>query len=183
MRANFTPRSQEILSLSKKIALKFSNPKVALEHLMLSFIKVDSFLIPFVEQKMKVKFDDMEGMLVETISKFKKTEGISSVTLGDDVKSCLECSYNVSVEHAHEYISVEHLMLAILRDTKSYIVDYMVICDIDIVVLEELLEEILTHDIIYDPKALPLPNMQNPFGSMDNSAPTGSKSIESFSYN
>ena len=181
MRANFTPRSQEILSLAKKIALKFSNSKVALEHLMLSFIKVDSFLIPYVESRLNISFSEMEGLLVDTISKFKKTEGLESVTLGDDVKSCLQGSYDVSIEYSHEYISVEHIMCAILRDSKSYVVDYMVICDIDIVKLEEILDEILAHDIIYDPSIISKPN-GSPFPTMDQApTPTGGKAIESFS--
>ena len=43
MQLNFTPRSQEILSLARKLARKFSHEEVDLDHLFLSFLKVTLF--------------------------------------------------------------------------------------------------------------------------------------------
>ena len=154
MRANFTPRSQEILSLAKKLAEKFSHPEVTLEHLMLSFIKVDSFLIPFIEIKMGVKFDKLETLLTDNLNYIDKESSDDRVTYSEEVKNCLDYSYNLSTQNKHSYISVEHILYALLNDFDSNILDYFIACDIDIIVIQDILDEILSHDIISDPSIL-----------------------------
>jgi ATP-dependent Clp protease ATP-binding subunit ClpC len=151
MPANFTPRSQEILSLAKKLAEKFSNREVTLDHLFLSFIKVDSFLIPYIEHKLLVKFDEVEGMVVDSISQKTKKGTFNKVTYSERVKSCLDLCLKTSLDRRHSYISVEHLLYAMLNLEDSHIIDYLVVCDIDFVKVQEILEDILSHDVIHNP--------------------------------
>lgn len=151
MRANFTPRSQEILSLAKKLAEKFSNREVTLDHLFLSFLKVDSFLVPFLEQKLLITFEEVEGMIVDHISKDLQKDLNKKITFSQGVKSCLDLCVKISSDKKHSYISVEHLLYAMLNHEDSHIIDYLVVCDIDFVKIQETLEDILSHDVIYNP--------------------------------
>ena len=182
MRANFTPRSQEILSLAKKLAEKFSHKEVTLDHLFLSFLKVDSFLVPYLEQKLYIRFEEVEGMVVDTISQQVKINSESKIIYSEHVKSCLDLCYKISVDKKHSYISVEHLLYAMLNHEDSHIIDYLVICNIDFVKIQEVLEDILSHDIIYNPSFIGDYNQAQdiPSGGMMPQAP---KPIESYSTN
>ncbi len=182
MRANFTPRSQEILSLAKKLAEKFSNREVTLDHLFLSFIKVDSFLIPFLEHKLLIKFDEVEGMVVDSITQKTKKGTFDKVTYSQRVKSCLDLCVKTSLDRRHSYISVEHLLYAMLNLEDSHIIDYLVVCDIDFVKIQEILEDILSHDVIYNPSDISNhPMASDPSGGgMMMPAP---KPLESYSVN
>lgn len=182
MRANFTPRSQEILSLAKKLAEKFSHPEVTLEHLMLSFIKVDSFLIPFIEIKMGIKFDKLETLLTDNLTYIEKESEDDRVTYSDEVKNCLDYSYNLSTQNKHSYISVEHILYALLNDFDSNILDYFIACDIDVIVIQDILDEILSHDIISDPSILsPESGFQSGAGFGAPPSESSSHPIESYS--
>ena len=56
MRANFTPRSQEVLAIAKKIAEKLYHKEVKSEHLLLAFLKNRFFLITLSTKRIKSIF-------------------------------------------------------------------------------------------------------------------------------
>jgi ATP-dependent Clp protease ATP-binding subunit ClpC len=182
MQANFTPRSQEILALAKKLAEKFSHPEVTLEHLMLSFIKVDSFLIPFIAIKVGQKFDKLEILLTDNLSYIERSKELRVPLFSKEVKGCLDYSYNLSKENSHSYISVEHILYAILNDFNSNILDYFIACDIDIVEVQDILDEILSHDIVSDPNIEPSDpspfSTSTPFGAPN---PNQNQPIDAYS--
>ena len=149
MRANFTPRTQEIISLSKKIAEKFSHTEVCIEHFLLSFLKVDSFVLPFIVQKTGLDFDSLEEVLFHSIKSMQKsTDPNSVVTFSSNVQSCLAFAHKFSSSKQHSYVSVEHILYSILNDHNSYALDYFIACDIDIIKIQESLELILEGDVV-----------------------------------
>lgn len=180
MHANFTPRCQEILSLSKKLAFKFSHKKVSLEHFLLSFLKMDLFLIPFLKLKLGADLTGLEILLVDSLNQTKKSklDSLNDVVYDDSVKSCLDQSYKISNENNHSYISVEHVLYAMLFDSKSDIIDYFIICDIDVEALKKFLKVIFADQISEEYTESSL------IGPIESPANTkNSKPIESYSIN
>jgi ATP-dependent Clp protease ATP-binding subunit ClpC len=178
MDLNFTPRSQEILSLAQQLAQKFKNLEVTLDHVLLSLLKVDTFIIPVLESKLNVEFDTLEGLVVDTISLLGKSDNLDKVSFSDEVNDCLVMCSQLSAEKDHSYISVEHIIYTMLTNLNFNIVDYFLICDLDISTIESTLEEILSHDIVHNPMLMSgldsheaQPSIQNP------------KPIESYSVN
>jgi ATP-dependent Clp protease ATP-binding subunit ClpC len=157
MRANFTPRCQEILSLAKKIALKFFHSHVLMEHLLLSFIKVDNFLIPNIEKHVGANFSNVEMLLIETLNSIKNQDSKFSgvVEFSKEVSSCIDYAYNISNQYRHSYVSVEHVFYAMLNDLGSNAIDYLVSVDIDIVKIQDLIENLLSQDLSTYAKSLP----------------------------
>lgn len=149
MRANFTPRTQEVLSLAKKLATKFSHSEVLSEHVLLSFIKVDSFLLPYIEFKLGVSFYSLEQTLIQALKSFEVHTFINEqVTFSEEVKSFIDYSYNLSSSKQHSYVSVEHLLYAMLNDLQCSAVDYFVACNIDIIKVQDTLEEVLSKEAL-----------------------------------
>jgi len=162
MRANFTPRTQEVLSLAKKLALKFSHLEIQSEHVLLSLVKVDSFLLPYIEFKIGVSFYSLEKTLTESLSSFNSSKvDLDSVQFSDEVRSFLDLAFNLSSARQHSYVSVEHLLYAMLNDLECSALDYFIACDIDVVKVQEALEEVLSQDSLSTENFLSMSNPTN----------------------
>ena len=179
MSANFTPRSQEILALSKKLAEKYSHAEVTLDHLLLAFLKADSFLVPLLEWKTKKLFKPVEHIVKESLDDLK-IENVKEVQFSQEVKDSLDYAYNLSSSNQHSYISVEHIFYALLNNVDSKIIDYFLACDIDVVELQDIVDEILNYDIISDPQIL---SQSSPGMSMGSSPTSSSNKTESYTVN
>jgi ATP-dependent Clp protease ATP-binding subunit ClpC len=179
MSANFTPRSQEILALSKKLAEKYSHAEVTLDHLLLAFLKADSFLVPLLEWKTKKLFKPVEHIVKESLDDLK-IENVKEVQFSQEVKDSLDYAYNLSSSNQHSYISVEHIFYALLNNVDSKIIDYFLVCDIDVVELQDIVDEILNYDIISDPQIL---SQSSPGMSMGSSATSSNNKTESYTVN
>ena len=182
MEANFTPRCQEILSLAKKLAEKFHHKEVTLDHIFLSFLKVDSFILPRIEAQLNVSFIQIEGLVADSIGYIKKYEHLDSVTFSSEVRDCLEECFKLSKEKQHAYISVEHILYVMLSNVSSSVVDYFFICDIDVAKIQLMLEEILSHDILYNP-ILMSPSYASGQDTMQPQSMSAAKPLESYSTN
>jgi len=182
MEANFTPRCQEILSLAKKLAEKFSHKEVTLDHIFLSLLKIDSFILPHLESELGISFEQIEGLVVDSISYLPKDSSGESIFFAEESRLCLEECFLLSKEKEHAYISVEHILYVMLNDIGSSIVDYFFVCDIDIMKIQVILEEVLSHDVIYNPMLTNAPNSAAK-ESMQQQALSPSKTLESYSVN
>ena len=178
MRANFTPRTQEILSFAKKLAQKYTHEFVLLEHLLLSFVKLDSFVIPYAKFKLGISFDYLEQLLVESLKLIEPTFSSDKVKFSEEVTSCIDYALILSEERQHSYVSVEHIMYSLINDVHSHAIDYFVASEIDVAKLQDTIEEFLSHDITKDPQLVSSSNFGD--GAPNTSS---SKAIEQYSVN
>jgi len=176
MRANFTPRTQEVLSLSKKLAFKFSHQEVQTEHVLLSLIKVDSFVIPSIEDHLNITLNPVENTLIEALSAFPKDLLSDVINFSEEVKSFIDYAYNLSSSKMHSYVSVEHLLYAMISDISCPAADYFIACDLDILKIQEYLEEILSKDLSTISKMLGSESSE-PYFSQEKPASTASISF------
>lgn len=176
MYPNLTPRSQEIISLARQLAQKFENPEVTLDHVFLSFLKIDTFILPFIEDRANITFEPIESLVVDTIVSLPTVGHQDNVPFGPDVISCLELCNQLSSSKNHEYISVEHMLYVMLSD--FHIADYFLVCDLDIYEIELLLEEVLSHDIVYNPALMNSYENADQQGQPSNASPLKSYSVD-----
>ena len=54
--------------------------------------------------------------------------------LSPDLEKSLQVAISVAVEHGHEFVTLEHLLLALLDDSDSKAV--LIACDVDILFLK-----------------------------------------------
>lgn len=151
MTPNFTPRAQLIISTSKKLAQQHHNPDVELDHLFLSFLKSDSFVLPFLLGQFDIDYDSLCNLVESSLDLQSIRNVPEKVEFTDAFKSCLELSHALSHSRDHSYISVEHILYALLIHDDSPVPEYFMVCDIDTEKIKQFVEEMLDTDLNQTP--------------------------------
>ena len=148
---NFTPRTQQIIALSKKLAKQHRNDNIILEHLFLAFLKSDSFILPFLVSKFGIDYGGLLDIVEATLDIEAPVKTSNSISFSKEAKDCLELAYSLSADRAHSYVSVEHLLYAMISQEGSAIPEYFLVCDVDIEEIKNTLGELLDSDITQSP--------------------------------
>jgi ATP-dependent Clp protease ATP-binding subunit ClpC len=178
---NFTPRTQQIIVLSKRLAKEHRNNDVILEHLFLAFLKSDSFILPFLIQKFNIDYDSILELVEATLDMEVLPKPPDEVSFSAEVKKCLDLAFSLSSDRSHSYVSVEHLLYAMINQEGSTIPDYFLICDIDIEEIKEALGELLDSEAAQNPFAAAASLQSSMEGQSSPQVP--SKIIEAYSVN
>lgn len=110
----FTIKSQEALQQSQQLAQGFSHQQIENEHLMKSIFEVDENVTPFLLKKLNVNVPLVKQVLDATLNSFPKVSGGDLQFSREAVKTLNE-SELVAKKMNDEYVSVEHLVLAIFQ--------------------------------------------------------------------
>lgn len=119
----FTQKSLESIQNAQNMAIEYQNMKIEEEHLLYALLSQDDGLIPQLLLKMSV---DKAGILEETR---RKVEALPKVTgpgrepdkvyISNEVDSVLVEAEAQAKHMKDEYISVEHIMLALIEKANS----------------------------------------------------------------
>ena len=114
-----TVRVQKSLNDAYSIAVKNHNQQVDVIHLLSALVNQEDGLIPNILDKMNISVDSFKNSLDTELSRLPKIhgEGISSqgVTATRKINEVLIKAESISQEFKDSYISVEHVMLAIIE--------------------------------------------------------------------
>ena len=123
----FTQKSIEAVQNCESIALEYGNQQIEQAHLLYSLLQLDDSLVKKLFQKMNVDTDAFLRDLTNLISRFPKVSG-GSVYFSNDANRVLTEAENHSKAMGDEYVSVEHLFLALLdradRNMQKLFSDY-----------------------------------------------------------
>ena len=113
-----TVRVQKSLNDAYSVAVKNHNQQVYVIHLLSSLVNQEDGLIPNILEKMTVSVEALKGTINSELNKLPQIhgEGISSqgVTATRKINEVLIKAESISQEFKDSYISVEHVMLAIM---------------------------------------------------------------------
>ena len=112
--SRFTQKSQEASNLSVKIASDYGNQEVDSEHLFLALLTQDDSLISKLLEKMGVDLDSITKRTEELISKKVKVQG-GQQHLSQSLNDVLLAGEDEAKAMGDEYVSVEHLMLCLIK--------------------------------------------------------------------
>ncbi len=139
---------------------------VGTEHILLGLYAVKDGIASVLMQK----FGVTENMILQHL------EHYSSPTVGYSPKSknAIQMAFAVGAETGKEYVGTEHLLLAILSNTKSLAVEYLMEAGVDVRALA-----VATSQAVYRPNANKRPDQGTrtfkiEFGPMDNMSAPGS---------
>ncbi|KIC01991.1 Clp protease ClpB [Flavobacterium sp. JRM] len=113
----FTIKSQEAIQLSQQLAQKNGQQQIENEHIFKAIFEVDENVAPFILKKLNVNVPLFLQILDSTIQSFPKVSG-GDVMLSRDANKALNEAEIIAQKMNDEYVSIEHLMLAIF-DSKS----------------------------------------------------------------
>lgn len=154
MTPNFTPRAQLIIATAKKLAQKHHNTQVNIDHLFLSFLKSDSFILPFIIEHFTIDYDGLCNLVESSLDLESVAHLTDKIQFSESFKSCLELSHALSHSRDHSYISVEHLLYATLIHDESSIPEYLMVCDINFSDFKDMIENMLDTELNTTPLLL-----------------------------
>ncbi|MBW4362766.1 ATP-dependent chaperone ClpB [Flavobacterium taihuense] len=113
----FTIKSQEAIQLSQQLVQSLGQQQIENEHIFKAIFEVDENVAPFILKKLNVNVPLFLQILDSTIQSFPKVSG-GEIQLSRTANSALNEAEIIAKKMNDEYVSVEHLILAIF-DSKS----------------------------------------------------------------
>ena len=122
----FTQKSLEAIQDAQTIATQNQNSQIEQEHLLLALLEQEDSLIKELLKKIGIS-ENFENELRGNIERFPKMTGgarkTDSIYISQDVDLVLSASEKIADKMKDEYISVEHIMLAIFDNANRNIKD------------------------------------------------------------
>lgn len=110
----FTIKAQEALQKAQRLAGEYGNQQIEPEHLLLGLLEDREGLASSVLKKLGVSLETVDRKLKEAVERLPKVSGgVGQVYLSQELNTILEKSLGESEKLKDEYISVEHILLAV----------------------------------------------------------------------
>ncbi len=121
MRADkFTLKSQEALELAQDIAAKRGNPQVDTDHLLLALLSDQEGICVEILKKLGAEPDRIRSDVLQTVEKMPQQSGAASDRyFSTQLRGVLETSFKEMEQLKDEYVSVEHLLIALTEASGS----------------------------------------------------------------
>lgn len=124
---NFTIKAQEMLQQAQQLAFNNGNPAIESGHILQALIEDKDGPVEFLLKKSNANLHIIHSRLEESLSKLpKQPNGDAGQMLGRDANNVVLRSGAALKEFGDEFVSVEHMLLAILRgsdDTSKILKD------------------------------------------------------------
>jgi len=111
----FTQKSLEAVNNCEKLAYQYGNPEIDQEHFLYSLLTVDDSLIAKLIEKMEINRDSFQAGVMDLIEKKPKVSG-GQTYISKSLNQVLVSAEDEAKAMGDEYISVEHLFLALLKN-------------------------------------------------------------------
>ncbi len=122
----FTQKSLEAIQNAQTLAIENQNAQVEQEHLLLALLEQENSLIKELIKKIGDE-DSIENEVRNKIDNKPKMTGVArpsdGIYVAQDVDKVLADSESIAKKMKDEYVSVEHIMLAIFNNANSNIKD------------------------------------------------------------
>jgi ATP-dependent Clp protease ATP-binding subunit ClpB len=120
---NFTTKSQEAIQKGQQIAESHGHQQIENSHILKGIFEVDENVTPFIFKKLGVNIELLKSLIDKTIESYSKVTGGGDTTLSRNASKMLNIAATEAKDLKDEYISIEHLLLAILntKDTTAQI--------------------------------------------------------------
>ncbi len=115
----FTIKSQEALADAQTLALERGNPRIENEHLLVALVRQEQGVAPAILGKAGVRPREVEDEALREIARFPVVSGAHQSTPSPQLGQTLQAAEKEADALRDDYISTEHLLLALAEDTKG----------------------------------------------------------------
>src|SRR5487761_1677227 len=115
----FTERSQEALQAAQTAAASLQHPAVEPEHLLLALLNQDEGLVPALLRRLEVQPETLAARLQSMLESRPKQWGVAEPQIGSGLRAVLMAAFDEMARLKDEYVSTEHLLLAITRQQQG----------------------------------------------------------------
>ena len=110
----FTQKSLQAVNDCEKIAMEYGNQEIEQEHLLFSLLSVEDSLILKLIEKMEIQKEHFKARMEQALQKRVKVQG-GQPYVGQYLNKVLISAEDEAKQMGDEYVSVEHLFLAMLK--------------------------------------------------------------------
>ncbi|MCM1099829.1 MAG: ATP-dependent chaperone ClpB [Clostridium sp.] len=111
----FTQKSMQAVEQCEKLAYEYGNQEIEQEHLLYSLLTIEDSLILKLVEKMGIDKDHFVNRAKQAVEKRVKVQG-GQVYVGQYLNRTLLGAEDDAKQMGDEYVSVEHLFLAMIRE-------------------------------------------------------------------
>ncbi len=111
----FTIKSQELIQNSQTLASQYGHQQFEPEHLLAAMLKEPEGIAGAMLRKLGVPLDEIAQRVVAALEKLPKVSGggLSDIYASPRTKAVLEAAFAQATRMKDEYVSIEHIFLAI----------------------------------------------------------------------
>ena len=116
--SKYTEKAQEAISVAQKLAEERNNTQLETEHLLLALVDQKDGVVPQILDKLGVDYTQVKRQLENELETLAKASGPTQVYLSPRLKQVLDAAEKESRNFKDEYVSTEHMLIAIVdQDT------------------------------------------------------------------
>ncbi len=112
--SKFTQKSMEAVEGCQKLAYEYGNQEIEQEHLLYSLLTIEDSLILKLIEKMEINKEHFLNRAEQAVQKRVKVQG-GELHVGTDLNKALISAEDEAKQLGDEYVSVEHLFLAMMK--------------------------------------------------------------------
>ena len=110
----FTQKSIEAINACEKIAMDYGNQEIEQEHLLMALLRQENGLIPSLISKMDIDVEQFKNAVDAALQARVKVQG-GDLRVGQHLNYVLTYAEDEAKSMRDSYVSVEHLMLAVIK--------------------------------------------------------------------
>ncbi|GIJ95520.1 chaperone protein ClpB [Capnocytophaga stomatis] len=115
---NYTIKSQEAVQRAQQIAQGYQHQELQNEHFFKAIEEVDENVLPFLLKKLNINREQLSITLEKALQSFPKVSG-GQMSLSRESNTMLNEAANIAKKMNDEYVSIEHLILAIFKSNSK----------------------------------------------------------------
>ncbi len=115
---NYTIKAQDTIQKAQQIVQGLGQQQIENGHLFKAIFEVDENVLPFILSKLSINVNLFKQVLENIVSSYPKVSGAEIMLSKTANKTVIEAS-NIAKKMNDEYVSLEHLLLAMLNQKDS----------------------------------------------------------------
>jgi ATP-dependent Clp protease ATP-binding subunit ClpB len=109
----FTIKSQELIQNAQSLASNNNNQQIEPEHLLAAMLNEQEGIARSMLRKLGVSPENIAQEIATAVDKFPKVSGAGDVYISQRTKSILDAAFAEAAKMKDQYVSIEHILLAI----------------------------------------------------------------------
>jgi ATP-dependent Clp protease ATP-binding subunit ClpB len=114
-----TVKAQEAVQTAQEVAATHENQQIEPVHLLAALVAQDGGVVPPLVTKLGIRPEVLSQEIEREIARLPKVQGFSQQHMGPAVNRVLERAFKEAENFKDEYVSTEHLFLAIAREDRD----------------------------------------------------------------
>ncbi len=115
---NYTIKSQEAVQRAQQLVQAYGHQELQNEHFFKAIEEVDENVLPFLLKKLNINQEQLNIALEKALQSFPKVSG-GQMSLSREANTMLNEAVNIAKKMNDEYVSIEHLILAIFKSNSK----------------------------------------------------------------